>query len=87
MLSVSAYDPPTRVTISWDISPYWQIETDPDKTSEVEVRFQVESLTRTRAELEHRHLDRNGQGWEGVRDGVDADQGVAALSAAIRQTV
>jgi uncharacterized protein YndB with AHSA1/START domain len=72
---VLAYEPPNRVVISWDISPHWQIETDPDKTSEVEVRFQVASPGQTRVELEHRHLDRHGPGWEGVRDGVDADQG------------
>jgi uncharacterized protein YndB with AHSA1/START domain len=72
---VLAYEPPNRVVISWDISPYWQIETDPDKTSEVEVRFHVESPARTRVDLEHRHLDRHGEGWEGVRDGVDSDQG------------
>jgi uncharacterized protein YndB with AHSA1/START domain len=36
---ILAYEPPHRVVISWDISPYWQIETDQDKTSEVEVRF------------------------------------------------
>jgi uncharacterized protein YndB with AHSA1/START domain len=72
---VLAYEPPTRVVISWDISPYWRIETDPDKTSEVEVRFHVESPTQTTVELEHRHLDRHGEGWEGVREGVDADEG------------
>jgi uncharacterized protein YndB with AHSA1/START domain len=72
---VLAYEPPNRVVISWDISPYWQIESDPDKTSEVEVRFHVESPTKTRVELEHRNLDRHGDGWEGVRDGVDNDQG------------
>jgi hypothetical protein len=26
-------------------------------------------------ELEHRHLERHGEGWEGVRDGVEGDQG------------
>jgi hypothetical protein len=25
--------------------------------------------------LEHRNLDRHGQGWEGVRDGVHGEQG------------
>ena len=72
---VLAYEPPRRVVISWDISPSWQIETDPDKTSEFEVRFTAESPGRTRVELEHRHLDRHGEGWEGVREGVDGDQG------------
>ena len=72
---VLAYDPPHRLVISWDISPYWQIETDVDRTSEVEVRFIEEDPRRTRVELEHRNLDRHGEGWEGVREGVDGDQG------------
>jgi uncharacterized protein YndB with AHSA1/START domain len=72
---VLAYDPPNRVVISWDISPMWQIETDLDKTSEVEVRFTAETPERTRVELEHRNLDRHGDGWEGVRQGVDSEGG------------
>jgi uncharacterized protein YndB with AHSA1/START domain len=72
---ILAYEPPTRVAFSWDISPYWQIETDLNKTSEVEVRFIAESPERTRVELEHRHLERHGDGWEGVRAGVGGDDG------------
>ncbi len=72
---VLSYEPPDRVVISWDIGPQWQIETDPEKTSEVEVRFISEGPGRTRVELEHRHLDRHGPGWEGVRDGVADDAG------------
>jgi uncharacterized protein YndB with AHSA1/START domain len=72
---VLAYEPPDRVVISWDISPRWQIETDLEKTSEVEVRFIAETPDRTRVELEHRHLDRHGDGWEAVREGVDSANG------------
>ena len=72
---ILAYEPPHRLVISWDISPYWQIETDPDKTSEVEVRFVSQAPGRTQVELEHRHLDRHGDGWEALREGVDGDQG------------
>jgi uncharacterized protein YndB with AHSA1/START domain len=72
---VLAYEPPDRVVISWDISPHWQIETDLAKTSEVEVRFIRESADRTRVELEHRSLERHGDGWEGVREGVAGDEG------------
>ena len=72
---VLAYEPPTRIVFSWDISPQWQIETDPAKTSEWEVRFVAETPQRTRVEIEHRHLDRHGEGWQGVRDGVGGDHG------------
>jgi uncharacterized protein YndB with AHSA1/START domain len=72
---VLAYEPPTRIVFSWDINPQWQIETDHDRTSEVEVRFFADGPSRTRVELEHRHLDRHGDGWEGMREGVRGDQG------------
>jgi uncharacterized protein YndB with AHSA1/START domain len=72
---VLAYEPPKRVVISWDISPQWQIETDLEKTSEIEVRFISETPERTRVELEHRNLDRHGDGWDAVRAGVDSEGG------------
>jgi uncharacterized protein YndB with AHSA1/START domain len=72
---VLVFEPPHRVVFSWDIGPTWQLETDPGNTSEVEVRFVEEAPDRTRVELEHRHLDRHGPGWESVRDGVDHEQG------------
>ncbi|PXY27819.1 SRPBCC family protein [Prauserella muralis] len=72
---VLAFEPPHRFVISWDISPRWEIETDPDRCSEVEVRFVPAGPDRTRVELEHRHLDRHGDGWQGARDGVAGDGG------------
>ena len=72
---VLAYEPPDRIVFSWDISPQWQIESDLEKTSEVEVRFIAETPERTRVELEHRNLDRHGDGWESTRDGVGSGDG------------
>jgi uncharacterized protein YndB with AHSA1/START domain len=72
---VQAFEPPNRVVFSWDISPQWQLESDLEKTSEVEVRFIAETPGRTRVELEHRNLDRHGEGWEGTRDAVGSDGG------------
>ena len=72
---ILAYEPHDRVVFSWDIGPDWQLVADPDNASEVEVRFVAESPERTRVELEHRHLDRHGPGWEAVRDGIATDQG------------
>jgi uncharacterized protein YndB with AHSA1/START domain len=72
---VLAYDPPERVVFSWDINLQWEIETDLDRTSEVEVRFIAEAPDRTRVELEHRNLDRHGDGWEQMRAAVGSDGG------------
>jgi uncharacterized protein YndB with AHSA1/START domain len=72
---VLTYEPPNRVVFSWDINPSWQIETDHEKTSEVEVRFTAEGPDATHVELEHRNLDRHGQGWEGMRDAVGSPGG------------
>jgi uncharacterized protein YndB with AHSA1/START domain len=72
---VLAYEPPERLVFSWDISPAWELEGDPDRTSEVEVRFVAESESRTRVELEHRHLERHGEGWERMHDVVASPGG------------
>ena len=72
---VLAYEPPDRVVFSWDISTQWQIESDPEKTSEVDVRFTSEGAERTRVDVEHRNLDRHGEGWEQTRDAVGGEGG------------
>jgi uncharacterized protein YndB with AHSA1/START domain len=84
---VLAYDPPNHVVFSWDISPRWQIEADPEKTSEVEVRFIAEAPDRTRVELEHRNLDRHGEGWEQTRDSVAGEGGWPGCLRAFAQRV
>ena len=72
---VLAFEPPNRVVFSWDLNPQWQIESDLERTSEVEVRFVAESAERTRVELEHRNLDRHGEGWEGEREAIGGEGG------------
>jgi uncharacterized protein YndB with AHSA1/START domain len=73
--TILAYEPPRRAVFSWNITTAWQVEPDPARASEVEVRFVPEGPGRTRVELEHRHLERHGAGWEGMRDAVGSPNG------------
>jgi uncharacterized protein YndB with AHSA1/START domain len=72
---VLVFEPPTRVVLSWLISPQWRLESEVAEGSEVEVRFVAEAPERTRVVIEHRNLERHGDGWEGLRDAVGAPDG------------
>ena len=72
---VTAYEPPERVVLAWQLDERWQYDPDPAHASEVEVRFIAEGPTQTRVELEHRGFERHGAGADGVRGGIDAPTG------------
>ncbi|OBG11793.1 ATPase [Mycolicibacterium celeriflavum] len=72
---VLVFEPPNRIVFSWDIGPTWQLESDPARCSEVEVVFSAQGDGRTRVTLEHRHLERHGDGWDSVASGVGGDAG------------
>ena len=72
---VLAFEPPHRLVVSWAIAPDFTPEPDPERASEVELRFIAETPDRTRVELEHRALERHGDGWESLRDAVDGPDG------------
>ena len=63
---VLAFEPPNRLVFSWDLGPAFELETDPARCSEVEVTFTPLGPEQTLVRLEHRHLDRHGEGWEGL---------------------
>ncbi len=73
--TVLAYEPPERIVFSWNITLDWKIETDPGRSSEVEVRFASETPDRTRVTLEHRHIERHGDGWEQMQQAVGSPEG------------
>ncbi len=55
---VLAIEPPARLVLSWEITADWHH--DASLVTEVEIRFVAEGPSRTRVELEHRHLERYG---------------------------
>jgi uncharacterized protein YndB with AHSA1/START domain len=72
---VLAFQPPTRIVLGWLVTPQWRVDPDVSRASEVEVRFIAEAERRTRVEIEHRNLERHGEGWEALRDAVAAPDG------------
>lgn len=62
---VLAYEPPRRVVIAWHLNHEFIFDPDPQHASEVEVTF-VADDDRTRVELEHRAIERHGDGAQGV---------------------
>jgi uncharacterized protein YndB with AHSA1/START domain len=67
---VLAWEPPTRLLLTWDIDATWKF--DPKLNTEVEVRFIAEGKG-TRVELEHRRLDRYGERSEEMRRIFDTE--------------
>ena len=76
---VLAWEPPHRVTFAWHLQPDWKFDPNPEKASEVEIRFVEEGAGKTRVELEHRSIERHGEGWEQLRTGVDSPGGWTAV--------
>jgi uncharacterized protein YndB with AHSA1/START domain len=72
---VLLWDPPRRLVFSWQISPRREPVPDPEKSSEVEVRFHEEEARSTAVELEHRGFSRHGEGWESYQDAMGSAGG------------
>jgi uncharacterized protein YndB with AHSA1/START domain len=77
---VLVYEPPARIVLSWHLNGRFEFDPDPAHASEVEVRFIAEGPSRTRVELEHRHLERCAEA-EKLRAGVDSEGGWGGLLA------
>ena len=76
---VRSWEPPHRLVFAWQVSPEFQYEPDLAKCSEVEVSFARVDGGITEVKLEHRDFNRHGDGHEGVRAMVDAEDGWGAL--------
>jgi uncharacterized protein YndB with AHSA1/START domain len=84
---VLAWEPPTRVLLSWQISSHWQYEPDQARSTEIEVRFTAESGTRTRVDVEHRRFDRLGPGRDEMHSAVSGEGGWSMMLAGFAAAV
>jgi len=72
--TVLVWDPPRRLVFAWQIDGDWHYQPDLARSSEVEVRFTPVG-SRTRVDLEHRHLERHGAGASAMRTAVESTSG------------
>jgi len=70
---VLAWEPPARLLLAWQLNPKFQYQAD--LITEVELRFIPDGTGATRVELEHRNLERFGDGAAAMRDRIDAPRG------------
>jgi uncharacterized protein YndB with AHSA1/START domain len=61
--TVLAYDPPSRLVMTWQLNGEFKYDPDPEHASEVEVMF-TEDNGQTRVNFEHRHIERLGASAE-----------------------
>ncbi|HEV7722159.1 MAG TPA: SRPBCC family protein [Iamia sp.] len=75
--AVAAWEPPSRVVLTWQLDADWQY--DPDLRTEVEVRFTDEGPETTRIDLEHRGLEALGDRAVALRGVFDGPTGWTGL--------
>lgn len=74
---VLVWDPPQRLLLAWRLGADFKY--DPELLTEVEVRFSELEGGRTRVELEHRGLERMGEGVERARAAFESPNGWGGL--------
>ncbi|MFN7982172.1 MAG: SRPBCC family protein [Vicinamibacterales bacterium] len=81
---VLAWEPPTRLVLSWHLNGQWEVDNDPAHGSEIEVRFTPDGDARTIIHFEHRHIERSAYA-EQLRAGVDSPGGWTGLLASFAE--
>ncbi|MGH3716950.1 MAG: SRPBCC family protein [Micromonosporaceae bacterium] len=75
---VLVWEPPSRLVVTWQITGEWQYDPDPERASEVEVRFTADGPEQTTVQLEHRFLERL-VGGQAMHAAISGDGGWAGV--------
>jgi uncharacterized protein YndB with AHSA1/START domain len=68
---VAAWEPPSRLSFSWQVGPDRVPEVNPARASQVEVRFEVIGTDRTRVSVVHDGWERHGEAAAAYREQFD----------------
>ena len=75
---VTEWDPPHRVLLAWHLTPQYDFDPDPGRSTEVEVRFTPQDGG-TLVELEHRGFEKHAETGALIRDAVSGPGGWSEL--------
>jgi hypothetical protein len=78
---VLAWDPPVHLALSWHLDGNFTYDPDPERASRVDVTFVAIGAAATRVELVHSRLDRHGDNWPRLFDGIASPNGWSAVLA------
>jgi hypothetical protein len=78
---VLAWDPPRHLALSWHLDGNFVYDPDPDRASRVDVSFVALGASTTRLELVHSGLDRHGDTWPSLLDGIASPNGWSGMLA------
>jgi uncharacterized protein YndB with AHSA1/START domain len=84
---VLVWEPPHHLVLAWQISARYATEPDPERASRVDVQFAADSPARTTVTLVHSQLERHGEGWQSLREGVANEGGWPGILKAYTQLV
>jgi hypothetical protein len=72
---VLAWEPPRHVAVSWHLDGDFQYDPVVERSSRVDVWFEVQEDGTTRVKLEHSGLEHHGPSWRRLRDGIASSDG------------
>jgi uncharacterized protein YndB with AHSA1/START domain len=75
---VTEWDPPHRVLLAWHLTPQYEFDPDPRRSTEIEVRFTPRDGG-TLVELEHRGFEKHAETGAPIRDAVSGPGGWSEL--------
>lgn len=69
--TITEWDPPKRLVMTWRVGPNWQPITDDEKASFIKVDFAADGPATTTVTLTHADLHRHGDIAEGIHQALD----------------
>lgn len=82
---VLIWEPPDHLVLSWQLGMNFDLQTNPELASRIDVRFEADGPDRTTVTLVHSDFEKHGEGWESMRDGVAHQGGWTGIMAAFAE--